>query len=127
MNTPHKHAELIKAWADGAEIEVYNWFVEGWLKVENPVWMEDKEYRVKPQKPKWDPPQVGSRWRLCKSSPSYNGGDEFLLAAVDNRMLTLISLLSGHRWRNPVRVCNSRKITLAEWEEIVGKNEFIRI
>lgn len=26
MNKPHKHAELIKAWADGASVYVYNPF-----------------------------------------------------------------------------------------------------
>jgi len=47
---PHKHAELIKAWADGAEIEEQpprgNWhsFTDG-------HWMEsdDWSYRLKPQ------------------------------------------------------------------------------
>lgn len=45
----HKHAELIKAWADGAEIEMKNWQGE-WVKAwDNPQWKEDAEYRIKPE------------------------------------------------------------------------------
>ncbi len=33
MKQPHKHAEVIKAWADGAEIQ----------------WFEDMRYRIKPE------------------------------------------------------------------------------
>lgn len=43
---PHKHAELIKAWADGAEIEELNngiWFNS------YPIWNENIEYRIKPE------------------------------------------------------------------------------
>lgn len=47
---PHKHAAIIKAWADGAEIQ---WFNEGLDKWENPVrniiWYEDRRYRIKPE------------------------------------------------------------------------------
>ena len=49
---PHKHAELIKAWADGAEIQAR---VIGmgyaWQPLLNPRW-DDKdivEYRIKPE------------------------------------------------------------------------------
>lgn len=47
MKQPHKHAELIKAWADGAEIE---WF-DGrtWQVVRSPAWCDDTQYRVKPE------------------------------------------------------------------------------
>ena len=44
---PHKHAELIKQWADGAEIEVYNYVDEIW-EIEFPVeWNPNAEYRIK--------------------------------------------------------------------------------
>jgi len=47
---PHKHAELIKAWADGAEIECRDCRV--WYHAKDPRWQEDMEYRIKPeQKP----------------------------------------------------------------------------
>lgn len=50
MKKPHKHAELIKAWADGAEIQV-NCRTRGWNDLgENPIfWYEDEEYRIKPE------------------------------------------------------------------------------
>ena len=57
---PHKHAELIKAWADGAEIEFRyvlsnrreivwsEWFTANLT----PAWSEDYEFRIKhEQKP----------------------------------------------------------------------------
>lgn len=46
---PHKHAEVIKAWADGAEIEVRNLQVgKEWSAISIPNWLEGCEYRVKP-------------------------------------------------------------------------------
>ncbi len=51
----HKHCELIKAWADGAEIErdydngndnIGDWEVE-----HNPSWRDDMTYRIKQAKP----------------------------------------------------------------------------
>jgi hypothetical protein len=57
-NPPHKHAELIKAWADGAEIEYNGVYDEEWQrlydgkwqKVSDPSWPEHYEYRIKPEK-----------------------------------------------------------------------------
>jgi hypothetical protein len=45
---PHKHADLIKAWADGAEIQVKNHLNE-WQDSFDPRWMTSIEYRIKPQ------------------------------------------------------------------------------
>lgn len=46
---PHKHADIIKSWADGAEIEV-RYPDEGnlWRACPNPLWSTVHEYRVKP-------------------------------------------------------------------------------
>jgi hypothetical protein len=49
MKTPHKHAELIKQWADGAQIEYYCNRTEKWQYVEHPVWTDYTDYRVKPE------------------------------------------------------------------------------
>jgi hypothetical protein len=51
---PHKHAELIKAWADGAEIEFRTRFHNGefsnWSFAESPSWdVSVYEYRIKPE------------------------------------------------------------------------------
>lgn len=47
MTKPHKHAEIIKAWADGAEIE-YKGLDNRWYPAKNPAWLVSSEYRVKP-------------------------------------------------------------------------------
>lgn len=50
MKTPHKHADLIKAWADGAEIQFrYNVNIP-WADAVGPQWWEhDCEFRLKPE------------------------------------------------------------------------------
>lgn len=47
MKTPHKHADLIKAWADGAEIQYR--YTGVWTDVNRPAWNEVVEYRIKPE------------------------------------------------------------------------------
>ena len=49
MNKPHKHAEVIKAWADGKEIE-YKTCDGDWRITDTPCWTQGREYRVKPHK-----------------------------------------------------------------------------
>jgi len=47
----HKHAKLIKAWADGAQIERKG-LVEGlWHWETVPQWNPEEEYRLKPKQP----------------------------------------------------------------------------
>lgn len=46
MNKPHKHCAVIKAWADGATIEVYDPFT-GWTELTDPVWAANLNYRIK--------------------------------------------------------------------------------
>ena len=49
----HIHADLIHAWAEGAEIEY--WF-EGdkeWYKTWSPSFDPDTKYRIKPKEPEW--------------------------------------------------------------------------
>jgi len=45
----HKHAQLIKAWADGAEIEYKDTVFpdRGWHFVKSPSWEDHIEYRIK--------------------------------------------------------------------------------
>ena len=46
----HKHAELIHAWADGAEIQQYMISLDGWEDCTyDPSWNVNKEYRIKPE------------------------------------------------------------------------------
>lgn len=54
MPTPHKHAAIIKAWADGAEVQVST--NAGWYDLDsNPNWCDFNQYRIKPEPaaPKW--------------------------------------------------------------------------
>jgi hypothetical protein len=46
---PHVHAEIIKAWADGAKIEVEcNGY---WVPLsDRPCWYETVKYRIKPER-----------------------------------------------------------------------------
>jgi hypothetical protein len=48
MKTPHKHAELIKAWADGATVEKQCRSGE-WFDDYACGWYEDAYYRIKPE------------------------------------------------------------------------------
>lgn len=50
MKTPHVHAELIKAWADGAEIEFFDDVCRAWLPApKNPAWDANTLYRIQPK------------------------------------------------------------------------------
>ena len=50
--TPHVHAEAIKAWADGHEIEFFSSTFKEWLTTNKPSWCVDLSYRIKQSKPK---------------------------------------------------------------------------
>ena len=70
MGKPHKHADLIKAWADGAEIQCH-YEDYGWLDNLNPYWWESSNYRIKPKEQK----KLNIPWELIKP--------EFTQAAMD--------------------------------------------
>jgi len=75
--TPHKHAELIKAWADGAEIEYFA--LEGsWLPTTRPEWSWNGKYRIKPE-PKPDYTQLIYAKRKDPCGKLIYGDDVFLV------------------------------------------------
>lgn len=49
MTKPHIHAEVIKSWADGAEIELRAAGGSEWRDADAPTWSRNYEYRVKPE------------------------------------------------------------------------------
>lgn len=55
---PHKHAEVIKAWADGAEIEFRGDHHKEWMPALSPSWADYNEYRIKPVEPERVYPQT---------------------------------------------------------------------
>ena len=70
MGKPHKHADLIKAWADGAEIQCYCEDYS-WIDTLNPKWWGFNNYRIKPKEQK----KLNIPWELIKP--------EFTQAAMD--------------------------------------------
>ena len=44
----HKHADLIHAWAEGAEIEIYDPCVDQWKPSRHPTFYAACKYRIKP-------------------------------------------------------------------------------
>ena len=70
MKQPHKHAELIKAWADGADIQVRvtkPHITDRWMDCDHPAFVPDLEYRIKPE-PK---PDV-VRWVYGRKNMGYD-------------------------------------------------------
>ena len=52
---PHKHADCIIAWANGAEIECFDVVSHEWRTASDPWWHLETKYRIKPEpKPKPD-------------------------------------------------------------------------
>lgn len=68
MGTPHKHAEIIKAWADGAEIEMRSQLVcsNKWLACPQPEWRVGFEYRIKPPVKTYGE-IAREAWYVCRS------------------------------------------------------------
>lgn len=59
MNKPHKHAEMIKAWADGKTIQYFAPDGAEWVDLSSNGsigWYEKYEYRIKPK-------PVVKKWR----------------------------------------------------------------
>jgi len=48
-NPPHKHADIIIAWAKGAEIEYYE-STGNWILTDRPCFSDVEKYRIKPSK-----------------------------------------------------------------------------
>lgn len=95
--TPHKKAEIIKAWADGETIEFYSNSHNMWLDVpEYPLWTETKEYRVKPKEPitEYVYLSLSRAGVVCDSCPKpWKNGRLKLQFDPDNRRLISVELL----------------------------------
>lgn len=51
--TRHVHADIIHAWAEGAEIEYWFEIDKEWYKTCAPSFDPDTKYRIKPKEPEW--------------------------------------------------------------------------
>lgn len=75
----HKHADLIHAWADGAQIQHHHG-EDRWDDISTPRWLENHNYRIKPM-PK---PDIVKRFYL-ESNPLV--GHRFSEAYTDNDLI----------------------------------------
>ena len=83
MSNKHKHADVIKAWADGAVIECSNIGANKWFTTApTPLWFEDMEYRVKP--------------KLYKLELELTEAESFVLACKINRLHARASAVPEH-------------------------------
>ena len=69
----HKHAKLIKAWADGAEIEARYFKADGWTEWKKEeggfIWyVSGAEYRIKPEPQQEQEPQYFFVYRHIDTS-----------------------------------------------------------
>ena len=72
MSQRHKYADVIIAWANGAEIEYRLGSHDSWSKAPSPGWHAGREYRIKPPAKKY-------RAALLKDD------SEFYALAVNNQ------------------------------------------
>ena len=76
MKAPHKHAEVIKAWAEGATIEFRHHKTHNWaVNYGSPNWYTDTEYRIAPEVRLPDLPEsiVFSSTRVQLACREYGG------------------------------------------------------
>ena len=52
MGTPHKHRDVIIAWANGEDIEYWSDTAEKWYEDNDPAWRDHMGYRIKPKRVK---------------------------------------------------------------------------
>lgn len=93
MNKPHKHAEIIKAWADGATIE-YQTYNGTWVPISHPPWLPSQAYRVKPE-PKLVP-------------FSFEDADKIIGKVVKGKIIGNVFLITGVTKHGSVKLANDR-------------------
>ena len=86
----HPHADLIIAWAEGAEIEMFDG--ENWNRVYTPTFKPELQYRIKPKGPEWFE-QIPEHGVLCWVSDIYSNPD------ANNAALRVITKHFFDEWR----------------------------
>ncbi len=68
MGKPHVHADLIKAWADGAEIQYFSKDRTEWCDCvfNKPQWGNYEQYRIKPKQTDFEKygVEAGDIWKI---------------------------------------------------------------
>lgn len=97
MTKRHKHADLMHTYAEncGVEIECKSLTTGNWHVITNPAWIEDMEYRIKPEKK----PDVVINYLFekydGKSFPKYHTAARDYEFNVDGRPCNLRLTFSG--------------------------------
>jgi len=73
MGNRHKHADLIHAWCEGADIQWSNG--NDWHNVNNPEWNTSIEYRIKPEEKKLVVRWLWANINGCLSTEFYSEED----------------------------------------------------
>jgi hypothetical protein len=105
MKTPHVHAEVIKAWADGAEIEWFSKENKEWIKDNCPLFLEASQYRIKPE-PK---PDIVRYFGV----DNWHGSDERISGIMDYR------LANYSHWDNQLKLTFDGKTNKLKAVEII--------
>lgn len=104
--TPHKHRDLIRAWADGAKIEYYDGrkFID--CPYNRPEWRDNVEYRIKPEPSDLEKygVQVGDVWLLEEANLFSNA----LIVTIADECCRYIIVGSGRQF-----TCNVKKSLLS--------------
>lgn len=98
---PHKHAEVIKAWADGHAIQ-YRFMNEGpWEDIEEPTWIPEDGYRVKPKETRID--LEGGKYTIIheegENFRALRYGEPWLDLTGDNFVMALMNKIKKLRER----------------------------
>lgn len=83
----HKHCEVIKAWADGAQIQYKDHESGRWEDIDYPAWHDATQHRIKPKPLEWYE-QIPSHGVLCWVD-DYSKAD---------KIATKLMELSGDEW-----------------------------
>lgn len=97
MADKHIHADLIIAWANGAEVQYFNEDFDEWLDTDYPMWSERNRYRVKPEPLMV---QLGDKLVHKNSILTVNAGPGPVLILNDENGSWLASLSIKDAWES---------------------------
>ena len=89
MTQRHKHADVIIAWANGAEVECRGQPSRGWITATKPDWNEEYEYRVK---------SPAKKYRVALFQNSNNGNYYTVVADTQDDAVCYVDARGFVRW-----------------------------
>ena len=77
----HKHADIIKAWADGETVQYYNIFCGDWQDVAHDIaaWHPSEKYRIKPKT---------IRYRAALMASAHSEYETFALSQLEEEVVS---------------------------------------